>query len=182
MHWMHYSCKWQYLVIPEHILHHPAFGTSSTLSRLRWGVKKQVDWVHLFLWCNGCNSMDSSLYCACSSLTSPLYSCEMMLLNVEASNDFMVATNAWRVPKEAVPEEYFNLDNMEGFEKQIMSIMETVKKQWQPQQPSLSWRPARSNQSQPTPVDWGQSQAAPDQQSDTRSLPKNLPQLQPQQQ
>jgi hypothetical protein len=30
-------------------------------------------------------------------------------------------------------------------------------------------------------VDWGQSQAAPDQQSDTRNLPKKLPQLQPQQ-
>ncbi len=93
----------------------------------------------------------------------------------------MVPTNAWGVLKEAVPEEYFNLDNMEGFEKQIVSIMETVKKQWQPQQPSLSWRPAGSNQSQPTPVDWGQSQAAPDQQSDTRNLPKKLPQLQPQQ-
>jgi hypothetical protein len=38
-------------------------------------------------------------------------------------------SNTARVPKEAVPEEYFNLDNMEGFEKQIMSIMETVKKQ-----------------------------------------------------
>ncbi len=40
MHGMHYSCEWQYLAIPEHILHHPAFGTSSTLSRLKWGCKE----------------------------------------------------------------------------------------------------------------------------------------------
>jgi hypothetical protein len=32
------------------------------------------------------------------------------------------------VPKEAVPKEYFNLDNMEGFEKQIVNIIEIVKK------------------------------------------------------
>jgi hypothetical protein len=34
------------------------------------------------------------------------------------------------VPKEAVPEEYFNLDNLEGFEKQIVNIIEIVQKQW----------------------------------------------------
>jgi PAX-interacting protein 1 len=90
-----------------------------------------------------------------------------------------------RVPKEKVPKE-FNLDKVEAFEKQIVSIMETFKKRRQPAQPSLSGGPASSAQSQPgAPANSGQSQqqqTVVGQQSDLSTLPKGLPQLQPQQQ
>jgi PAX-interacting protein 1 len=91
-----------------------------------------------------------------------------------------------RVPKEKVPKE-FNLDKVEAFEKQIVSIMETFKKRRQPAQPSLSGGPASSAQSQPgAPANSGQSQqqqqTVVSQQSDLSTLPKSLPQLQSQQQ
>lgn len=88
-----------------------------------------------------------------------------------------------KVPKERVPKE-FNLDKVEAFEKQIVNIMETFKRRRQPQQQqqSLSGGPAGSTQSQPVPSNSGQSQQTPGQQADSTSMPRSLPQLQPQQQ